>query len=195
MLEEKCWEEGNERRCIWLDKYIDEDEAYLEVGESRSYIVFAPHPDEEDEGKEAEFEFYGEELHVLKLTKDRHLLFYIRRNTPFKPKERIWHYVVAEESVELLREKMKAVKTIDEFWALIRELEEAAKRYDEFWGQVLDEAKKRGTLGLSDLEKIAKEMKEKTGYCRGGVICFEDDARRIYFFDIEDEYLYPPEPD
>jgi hypothetical protein len=190
LMQEGCREEGNRRECVWLSKYIGKDEAYLELINDRTYSILAV----DEDGEEAPLAVFDVEIHVLKLTKDRHLLFYIKRNKPLRlPKERIWHYVLTEEGAEVVRRKMAAVKTIEEFWALVREVEKAAEKFGEFWELVVEEAKRRGMLSISGFEELVKELREEVGYCSGGGICIEDDAARYYVYNIEDEYLYPPD--
>lgn len=182
MLDTKRCQEGrNWKKCEWVSRIIDGEEALVEhVCETTYY--WDGNPDG----------FVSYEAHVIKLTRDRHLLYYVERNKPLTPKERIWHYVVSKESAEVLRKKITAVKTIEEFRALVLEIEKAAERFYEFRKLVVEEAKKN-IMSITEFNKLSEELKKKVDYCRGGEICIVEDASRRYVYQVEDEYIHPPE--
>jgi hypothetical protein len=183
-MQEICRERPHEVECEWVSRIIDGEEALVKHERETTYYW--------DGDLVVSYE-----AHVIKLTRDRHLLYYVERNEPLTPKERIWHYVVSEESAELLRKKMAAVETVEDFWTLIQELEKAiekaAERFYEFQKLVVEEAKKNNIMDITEFNKLSEELKKKVDYCRGGEICIVEDASLRYVYQVEDEYIYPPE--
>ena len=183
-MQEGCRDKPHKTVCVWVGRYDTGRVLRLEYAIEKIRKIASGDP-------EHSLKLYDMRMYIIELTRDNHLLFYIWRDNSLDPKERIWHYILSEESAELLRRKMEAVETIKDFWALVQELKKAAKKFYRFRELLAEEARRRGLLGIGNYWKFVEEMKEKVGYCRDGGICIENDATYYYPYSVLDEYLYP----
>jgi len=154
-VEKRCRRERDVEECEEVYRGVEKDETYL------AYKYHAPGS------------WYA---YVIVLTSDRHLLLYRMRDDLLKPKERIKHVVINEEGAELLRKKMMAVKTIEDFWSLFEELKGEIGYCD-------------GLKTIGDLWKRFEELKKGIGSEKKGGICVEFDYILVHPYDIFDEYL------
>ncbi|MFZ8811143.1 MAG: hypothetical protein ACO2PN_23945 [Pyrobaculum sp.] len=108
LVEERCRREQDVEECERVYRGINKEEAYL------VYVYGAPN---------------NRYAYVIVLTSDKHLLLYRRNSDILMPRERTRHIVLSEEGAKLLREKMMAVKTVEDFWSLFEELKEEIDYY------------------------------------------------------------------
>ena len=118
---EKCWEENGLEECERLGWYEDENRVRLNC------TIITVH---------GELASVSEETYTIELTKDRDLLLYVWHGYPFRYKERIMHVILNEESAELLRRRIEAVETLEEFWDLFEELRDRLGHCSEKKGAI-----------------------------------------------------------
>jgi hypothetical protein len=109
LVEEKCRREQDVEKCERVYRRIDKEGTYL------AYVHYA-----------VDRFWYA---YVIVLTSDRHLLLYRRNSDILMPNERTRHIVLSEEGAKLLRERIMAVKTVEDFWSLFEELKEEVDYY------------------------------------------------------------------